>query len=88
MTKETFKINDTTYTIQSESGESEEYVVRRSGCAIYRSLDLSECRKVLHGYALNQLTAEWAGYKTRADFAAIALNKLGTDPFHLGKFLQ
>jgi hypothetical protein len=88
MTEERFDINQVTYTIKKEAGNSEEFVVRKSGCRIYSDDKIEDCRRMLHTYARNQLLAEANSYQKMADRARISAEKLGTDPFHLGKFLR
>lgn len=50
--------------------------------------DINEARKLLHSHALCQMNAEYRGHKERADNAQRALQKLGDDPFNLGRFRQ
>jgi mannose/cellobiose epimerase-like protein (N-acyl-D-glucosamine 2-epimerase family) len=81
---ETFHINDATYGIE-DVGDGF-FKCWKSGCAIYTADDIAAARKILHQYACSQARAEIGTYQRLVDRATSALEKLGNDPFNLGRF--
>lgn len=57
------------------------------GCGIGSFTTMPRARDALHGYIVSQVRAEAEGHRTRLSKAEIALEKLGDDPFYLGRFI-
>lgn len=92
---ETYVINGRTYGIEDYSQPGDHFFPEKphkrfklwaGGCGIGDHDSLDEARKMLHAYAYSHVNAEYHGHQERAVSAQRALQKLGGDPFNLGRF--
>jgi hypothetical protein len=92
---EAYQINGHSYGIEDYKKPGDHFMPDRphkrfalwhGGCGIGGSEDLDEARKLLYEHALSQVRAEYHGHQERMAAANRAMEKLGNDPFNLGRF--
>lgn len=92
---ETYTINGRSYGIEDYKKKGDHFMADQphkrfrlwaNGCGIFQCDDLDEARKVLHSHAVSHVNAEYHGHHERMASAQHAVQKLGDDPFNLGRF--
>ncbi len=83
---ETYVVNGREYGIEDYDKRHKRFDLWAGDRSIGSFDNINDARKILYTHVVSHVRAEYAGHSERAHNAKRALDKLGDDPFHLGRF--